>query len=215
VVTESQSKTTSQILQRARDTLSTAKLGLRALKAGEPEARVAGLRNLVVFGRAVTNVLQNLRSTEATFNAWYNKYEAEMRADPLMKYFYDLRSRILKQGDLPVHSSVQLSGDPMAAVRHAGPAPPGAKGFFIGDTIGGSGWEIQLPDGSTEKFYVTLPSQIPGLDTRVQIHLSDVPSQFRDRPVADLAEEYLGYLDRMVDDASTQFARSSHAELGR
>lgn len=207
----SQPKTTSQILQRARDTLSTAKLGLRALKASEPEARVAGLRNLVVFGRAVTNVLQNLRSAEPTFDAWYNEYEAEMRADPLMKYFYDLRTRILKQGDLPVHSSVHLSGNPMAAMRHAGPAPPGAKGFFIGDTIGGSGWEIQLPDGSSEKFYVTLPSQIPGLDMKVQIHLSDMPSQFREKPVADLAEEYLGYLGRMVDDASKHFVHCAPA----
>ena len=99
----------------------------------------------------------------------------------------------------------------MAAIRHAGPAPPGAKGFFIGDTIGGSGWEIQLPDGSTEKFYVTFPSEISGLDMKVQIHLSDVPDQFREKPVTDLAEEYLGYLDRMVDDASEEFSPSAHA----
>jgi hypothetical protein len=200
-------KTTAQVLARAKDTLATATLGLRALQGGDPQSRMAGLRNVIVFGRAVTNVLQNLRSTEPEFDAWYGAYQAEMKADPLMKHFYELRSRILKQGDLPVHSSVTLTGNPMAAMRQAGPPPPGAKGFFIGDPIGGSGWKIQLPDGSTERFYVALPAEIPGLDVRVRVHLSEAPGDLRDQPIEQLAEKYLSYVSRMVADATSKFEK--------
>ena len=48
----------SNVLQSARDTLRTAELGLRDLQGGPADRRLAGLRNAVVFGRAVTNVLK-------------------------------------------------------------------------------------------------------------------------------------------------------------
>src|SRR5690242_9000890 len=101
-------ETTAQILQRARDTLRTAQLGLQDVAAGGPERRLGGLRNLVVFGRAVTNVLQNLRSTEPRFDEWYAKYVVEMKEDPLLRYFYVLRSEILKEGKLPTGSSTYI-----------------------------------------------------------------------------------------------------------
>lgn len=172
---------------------------------------MAGIRNLIVFGRAVTNVLQNLRSTEPGFDVWYETYRAQMKADPLMKHFYDVRSRILKHGDLPVHSSLSLSGNPGAAMRYAGPPPAGAKGFFIGDSIGGSGWEVQLPDGSLEKFYVALPTVMPGLEVEVQLHLSEAPGGLRDQPVQKLGETYLEYLANMVSDAAARFGDRSPA----
>jgi len=64
-------RNTASVLARAEQTLATAMLGLRLLKEGKPEQRTAGLWNVVVFGRAVTNVLQNLRSTEPSFDEWY------------------------------------------------------------------------------------------------------------------------------------------------
>lgn len=38
--------------------------------------------------------------------------------------------------------------------------PPGARGFFLADEVGGSGWEIEMPDGRVEKFYVGLPESL-------------------------------------------------------
>lgn len=60
----------------------------------------------------------------------------------------------------------------MAVFRHL-KAPPHAKGFSIGDTIGGSGWEVETEVGATEKFYVQLPETIPGLKVDMNIHLTD------------------------------------------
>ena len=84
-------KKTSGILQRTEETLYTAMLGLKALESSDPRERMAGLRNLIVFGRAVTNVLQNLRSVEPEFESWYSSYGSEMSVDPLMRFFYTLR----------------------------------------------------------------------------------------------------------------------------
>jgi hypothetical protein len=37
------------------------------------------------------------------------------------------------------------------------PRPPHASSFFFGDPWGGSGWEIELPDGTIGKLYVDVP----------------------------------------------------------
>ena len=77
-------RTSADILRAARQTLATVEKGLADLASGDPNRRVAGLHNLVVFGRAITNVLQNLRATEGDFDEWYGPHRAEMEADPLL-----------------------------------------------------------------------------------------------------------------------------------
>jgi hypothetical protein len=95
-------KRTQDILRSLQETMDTAEYGYKMLINRKPPERLVGLRNLVVFGRAVTNVLQNLRNTEPDFDGWYEKYRIEMQSDPLMNYFYKLRSEILKEGQLKV-----------------------------------------------------------------------------------------------------------------
>jgi hypothetical protein len=201
-------RTTREILQHAEETLFTARLGLDHLRGEDPKARIAGLRNVVVFGRAVTNVLQNLRSTEPTFDAWYQPQVELMRADPLLRYFYELRSKILKQGSVAVGSSMTFSGDPMALIQRFKP-PPRAKAFFIGDNVGGSGWEVETDDGSTEKFYVTIPGDVPGMKLDMNIHLTDAPDQHKKLPAPDVCEEFLGKLSTLLSDAKTRFAKNA------
>jgi len=199
-----QKKTTNEIISRAEDTLFTVQLGLEHMKGQDPRARLAGLRNLVVFGRSVTNILQNLRSTEPKFDEWYQPYVKEMEVDELMRFFYKLRSEILKEGAVAVHSSMSLNGDPMEVFKHF-KAPPRAKSFFIGDRIGGSGWEVEVGEGETEKYYVQFPNEIPGLRVDINIHLSHAPERFEGVPATELCEWYLTYLARMVADAKKVF----------
>jgi len=201
-------KSAREILHRAEETLFTASLGLEHTRSTDAKTRIAGLRNVVVFGRAVTNVLQNLRSVDETFDDWYQPHVEAMRKDALMRYFYELRSQILKHGVLPVASSVTLSGNPMAVFANFKP-PPRAKGFFIGDNIGGSGWEVDTEDSSTEKFYVQLPPDLPGLKTDVNIHLPDAPEQFRSVPVPALCEAYLAKLSSLIEEAKTCYTKQA------
>ncbi len=199
--------TTIEIMGRVRETLRVAKLGLEDLTKGPPERKLAGLRNLIVFGRAVTNVLQNLRSTESTFEEWYGKYVEEMKSDPLMKYFYELRSEILKEGKLEHVTQLYIRDfQPSRDMRRFGPPPPNAKGFFMGDQYGGSGWEVQLHDGSIEKLYVELPYDI----AVASLHFPRPPenhlgSKMEDLSIEKLASLYFAYLDRLVVSAKEEF----------
>lgn len=201
-------RTTADILRAVRDTLATAEHGLEDLTGGPTERKLVGLRNLVVFGRAVTNVVQNLRSKEPKFDEWYGKYQQEMKSDPLMSYFYELRSEILKKGSLGVSHHTHIRHLELPRDLHRfGPAPPNARGFFIGDSLGGSGWEVELPDGSIEKYYVELPSDIGS----TSLHFPDAPDshlgqQVSDSSIQSLSTMYIGYLRQLVESAEKEFA---------
>ena len=177
------------------------------MSSSQSKNRIVGIRNLIVFGRAVTNVLQNLRGLAPEFDQWYTPYKDEMEADPLMKFFYKKRSEILKEGKLDTHSSVRLSGNPMLLIQKY-PKPPRAKGFFIGDNIGGSGWEIEMSDGTMEKYYVELPDEMSGLNIEVSIYFSDLPKELGVVPAPELCQRYYDYLAQMVADAKVKFGKN-------
>lgn len=202
-----QSKTTAQILIRLEDTLKTSKIGLQDLQTQYGDRKLAGLRNLVVFGRAVTNVLQNLRSTESDFDDWYRPIQEEMSSDPLMKFFYTLRSEILKEGKLNISETAYLQSFQMAKdITRFGPPPPGAKAFFIGDSMGGSGWEVELPDGTIEKYYVKIPGDLGKVELffpeAPKTHLAD---KINDSTIEALASLYFKYLEQLVEKARRRF----------
>lgn len=199
---------TAEIFARVKETLATARLGLRDVIHGGPERRLAGLRNLVVFGRAVTNVLQNLRGPEPAFESWYQPYVTEMRDDPLLRYFYVLRSEILKEGKLKTGSMLHIKRFEFPKdMQRLGSPPPGAGAFFMGDQAGGTGWEIKLPNGEIEKFYVDIPGDIG----TSEVQLADAPKTHKGLAIPDprietLARLYFDYLTGMVDDARSTFA---------
>jgi len=133
-----------------------------------------------------------------------------MRFDPLLKYFYKLRSVILKKGILKtsVHVFIRRLELPYDLSRF-GPPPPFAKGFFIGDQLGGSGWEVELPDGSKMKYYVELPSDIGS----VSLHFPRPPSQHLGKKIGGYSIEklsalYIEYLRKMVREAKIKFERN-------
>jgi len=198
---------TKQILGKAEDILKTAEIGLEMLKSGNPNIMLPGLNNLVVFGRAITNVLQQLRSSENEFDLWYTKYREEMKDDPLLKFFYKLRSEILKEGKVPVSTSAYIeSFYPDIDLRRI-PKPPNAKAFFIGDRYGGSGWEVELPDGTIQKYYVQLPKDI-GVTSLL---FKNPPNKhlrknIKNKSPENLSELYIEYLRKMVEDAKKHFS---------
>lgn len=207
-------RTVASVLDDAAQTLQTAEWGLADLTGADPRRRRSGLRNLVVFGRAVTNVLQNLRTVVGVqeFNEWYEPWQKKMREDELLKYFYRLRTEILKEGALQTTTSVHIANlharDLQPIMQNP---PPGAKGFFIGDQLNGSGWEVELPDGSLTKYYVVLPDSIQNQIT-MRFHFVDAPRTHGGQPLQDpaveqLAQLYITYLRKLVAEARAQFSR--------
>lgn len=203
------SRTAVEIVRAVDDMLETAKRGLQDLRGIDPEKKFIGLQNLVVFGRAVTNVLQNLRSIDReAFDRWYEPYRAQMEDDELMRFFYELRSEILKRGNLPVSAGVHIHHLVLSEdLSRFGLPPKGAVSFFIGDSKGRSGWDVKLPDGSTETYYVHWPEDM----LSVNVLFSSPPSShlgnpIRKRNAEDLGELYFEYLREMVADAHRAFA---------
>jgi len=132
-----------------------------------------------------------------------------MRGDELMRYFYILRSEILKEGrisSLAVRTIISSFG-PSDMARLQKQAPPGAHGFFMGDRLGGDGWDVKLPDGSSEKYYISLPGDIQAQTT---VHLADPPSSHLGEAVEDttikaLGKHYVEYLRGLLTEAEARF----------
>jgi hypothetical protein len=138
----------------------------------------------VVFGRSVTYVLKLMRRIDRlAFDDWYSFFKEEMSADPLMRYFNTLRNSVLKEGELQTTSTTHINhlntDDLLPFLSNP---PPGASNFFIGDQVGGSGWEIELPDGQSVKYYVQLPSAIRMTTT---FHFPDAPTEHLGQPITD------------------------------
>jgi hypothetical protein len=199
-------KTTSEVLRRCRETLRVAAQGLADVQS-HPSRRLSGLSNLVVFGRAVTNVLQNLRSTEPMFDAWYEPVQKALAADPTMRFFYELRTRILKEGDTGVGGYAHIKSFTFPIdMKKFGPPPANARNFFIGDSFGGTGWEVETAPGVLEKYYVDLPSEIGAAG----LYFRDAPghidtSEPTDADVIVLSERYLARLTEIIEAAENHF----------
>lgn len=200
----------AEVLRRTRETLATAQRGLADVSGDDPGARASGLHNVAVFGRSVSLVLQNMRSVDREgFNAWYRRYAAQMDGDPLMNYFRDLRNEILKEGPPATTGSVQMPYlDSAMVARLQQQAPPGTRATFIGDPLGGSGFEVALPDGTIEKYYISLPEE---WGAQVTWNLPEPPDQHLGQPIRDqspaaLCQLYLAYLSDLVASAEAHFA---------
>jgi hypothetical protein len=185
--------------------LAVAARGARDMRnSNDPASRMTGVRNVVVWGRSVAHVLEHLRGAEPDFDSWYQRYQN----DPVMEYLVELRNRMLKEGELPTQVDLRIREFDSRAFLRNSPPPPGAKSYFIGDEFGGNGWEVELPDGEIEKFYVQLP-RVPGLmiDNAV-FRFAEAPLGFRQMPVQDVCDCFMRFLRRMVADAEGHFRKT-------
>jgi len=189
-----------EIIVAAESRLKTARFGLEDMRRG-PARLQSGLMNAVVFGRTVTFVLQNLRGVAADFDEWYKPIQDEMRADPLMKYFVELRNSIEKSTGGATGSAAHIISLGAKDWARFEPRPPNAVGQFINDKAGGSGWEVQQPDGSIEKYYIDMPPTV----VKTFVHLPDAPDEFRGILSADLVEMYLQKLETVAANARKRF----------
>lgn len=194
--------TIADIIREAEELLQTAKFGLQDMV--KPERARSGLRNAVVFARSTTWALQNLRGKVPDFDQWYSLKQEAMKADPIMRYFHNLRSQIEKQASTPTAVRGRLerfsSDDDM---KRFYPAPPNATGFFIGDSSGGSGWQLVKSDGSIEKYYIDLPSNVG----QFQMTLPGAPGG-KTLSAQDLVAAYLEKIEQIVREARQKFLPS-------
>jgi hypothetical protein len=145
-------------LQRTREVLDTAFQGYYVLK-DQPTRRSAGFRNVIVFGAAVRKVLEELPPGDPEFDKWYKPIRKEFRSSVLMKLFSELLAEIRKRDAAGVDSKARVVGfNYPADVPKLGKRPANARELFMGDELGGVGWEVEMQPGVVEKYYAILPA---------------------------------------------------------
>jgi len=152
-----QEKTSAELVESAEDMLRLAEQGLEWLESEARDKRLAGLRNILVFGRASLLAISALRRRHPGFDDWYEQNWAGMRDDTEMKDLETVRQLVLKDakpGGVITQLMVRSAG------RSHGAPPKHARAFFTGDRLGGTGWEVVMPDGSVEKYYVAISQAI-------------------------------------------------------
>lgn len=199
---------TQDVLRRARGILRRIDLAFDLFPDyPDRERQVAAMHNVVMLGRTVTFTLQNMQHSAPGFSAWYGPWQAEMKEDPLLRYFKDLRNQIEKQGREGASVSTHVHS---FTVKDLPPAPPNAVNFFMGDQNGGDGWRVRAEDGRIEKIYVKLPQSmvttVLGFDELPEKHLG---RRIGDQTLKGVCRLYRGYLERIVTSAETTFAGSS------
>jgi hypothetical protein len=183
-----------EVLERVEIRLSRAQRALELLDASRGRAKLDALEDVVVHGRAVTNVVENCRHLLPGFDVWYDAHAAALAADPGFRRFYQMRSEILKRGQLSVRRAAIIF-DALSGI----PEPPeGAVAFDAWDEeTGKCAWLVKLADGREEKILFDQPAS-------VQIHefLGFEPSlgTMEDIEAERTAERYVSYLRRMVDE---------------
>lgn len=190
-------RSAKEIIAAAMEHLKTARFGLQDVNSSSAERKTAGLLNVAVFGRSATFALQNLSSVTPEFDEWYSKKQEELKADVLMTYFNKLRRKITHEAHAPRVTGIQIT---KFTLDMLGPAPPGAIDAFLGDSEGRSGWTIRLADGSTDKYFVDIPT------VRPLIVLQDSPINGV-HDAATLATMYLDKVEAVIGDAKQRFIR--------
>jgi hypothetical protein len=123
----------SQTVTRAGTMLRMVRQGLRDMQEADQDRILLGFLGVVVFGRSMTLVMQNLRTHDKeAFDRWYAPWQEEMKDDPLMRYFNTLRTMVIHHdapaigillaghgGNVPPIGSITVEGLPLPE-RHLG-----------------------------------------------------------------------------------------------
>jgi hypothetical protein len=135
----------------AETLLTLVESALKQVTEGPSDRRVAGVRNVFAFGGALALAMKAIAASEPLFATWFDLQRPSDGVE-------DLRRLMLAEPKTRHdYTQVQLA----SAGKEFGPRPANALAFFSGDRLGGVGWDIALPAGGVEKYYVLLPGDLP------------------------------------------------------
>ena len=143
--------TTTKRLQDAEALIRLADGGLKQVASGNADRRIPGLRNVLVFGDLFRAAMEKLAARDALFASFFDQQKVPKEVDELRA------ATIRKPKERKDYTQLQLASEG----KEFGPRPANAIAFFSGDRLGGSGWDIALPDGRVEKYYVVIPDHAP------------------------------------------------------
>lgn len=207
-------RTIASIIEAARSQIRMIKNDREILTStSDVVVRQKAFANIVTVGRSVTITLQGLKTPlgEMTFNKWYEPYFEQMKSSTLMRAFVDARNNWLKKGQLDTHGELGAGGFNTAELYSNLPSKPEfATGFFIGDEFGASGWILEIPDGTKDKYYVDIKNVDPLFKVSAHLYpeeLTHLGNQVLDTSIENCSKLYLDYLDDVLKSAERNFLK--------
>jgi len=202
--------TVDTVLRRIDETMEAVRFGLSDVDSSIPGRRNSGIRNVIMLGRTVTFVIQNLRtvSDRDEFDAWYQPLQDEMMADPLMQYFKKARNAIEKEGAMAeLEHAGTVFGPQTIGPEQLGPlwerAPRGTTSISFGGPSGGAFYVVELADGTIEHVFFDIPDTFGSVTFLA--HFADAPAGYEDQTVAQLCSTYVEKLSVLVDLAHQRY----------
>jgi hypothetical protein len=164
------------------------------------DRKITGLYASISSGRSVTWALQNLRSVVDDFDEWYVPLQEEMRADPLARWFVELRNQIEKRGELQIEAIEGGFQGVSTGTIHAHHTPPEGATASVVDRYGRFYWIVERPSGIEEHVYL---DNVVGLrSTMPRIIIKDSPER---EDVGVLLRRWLDSLETLVAKARKRF----------
>jgi hypothetical protein len=185
-----------EIVDNLKAYLELAELGLQDLLSDNPKFKDLGLRNLAMHARSLSIAMHNLGNGDSEVTEWYLGIQNEMNSSEVCRYFADLSTEIYHQEKNIIRSNDNSSFTVDMFNRLAQPQIAKAIGFFISDNLGGYGWDIALPSGQKDKFYLELPQEI--LNIEVTETTSDHLKALGEKSVEEIGQLYFDFLTDMV-----------------
>lgn len=121
----------------------------------------AGLITAVTTSRSVSTILQNMKGMVDGFADWWAD-AVRVLDTPESRWVVNTRNLIEKQGTLGGNVTSVMRGhiDSELVRLMSRNAPRGTRSTFFGDSLGRSGWIVQLDDGSVTQVYFQVPTEV-------------------------------------------------------
>lgn len=174
-----------------------------------PGKTQASLTNIIIWGNGVINSMKNIRQffDQAEFNKWFEPIAIEIKTDPLLIYFTGAWKDLQDNRELPVRGRLRIKSLDLTKFQKYMVNPPSnAKGFFMVDCFGGSGWEIETASGNIEKFYVEIGEEIMReikMTPISSVQVSSHKNQKIDNNINEMCRLFYIYLQNVVTSANT------------
>lgn len=194
------------LLEAAKETLSVVEFALKELLGSSDAKKLPATRNLLAFGGVFIRQIHGLRRHSIPLDRWFVQHQKNMNADPMIRSLHELRRDLLDRATNPAASlHITQLHLPSKGGEH-GPRPRNARSFFVGDRLGGTGWEVALSDGSVEKYYVAIPGLRP-----TNHHFDEGAGD--GFSIELLARQYANYLREMLAEVEKLVETLRHGDI--
>lgn len=198
-----------QALEGAKEQLAFCRHALTYFEKKDESTRKLAANIILQSGRAITYGMETLAKSDQEFAMWYRPFGAELHADPILKYFREVRNVVVhRSGKIELsHISTIPIHDPKEGAIEELIADGSTIDHMSIDFINNRRYlVVRTPDGKREERDV--PQKREGQWWQlvdVQSYFKDAPAEFAGVTVVESCQRYVRFLGRLILGAEDRF----------